>query len=84
MAASNLVSALEKLRERALIDDSELLRLLYRFLDEPVNVDEMLERGRKAGAPGISTPGSRQPANPLDASGDIKPSAAGEPNPLQP
>ena len=78
MAASNLVSALEKLRERALIDDSELLRMLYRFLDEPVNVEEMLERGRKAGPAVTGSDGVTLPGNPLDAGGDLKPSATGE------
>jgi hypothetical protein len=49
MATSNLVNSLVVLRDRQMIDDSEFLRLVYRFAGESINVDEMLERGKKAG-----------------------------------
>ena len=50
MAASNLVRNLEVLRDRGLIDDAEFLRLAYKFAGEPVEIDEMLRRGSRAGA----------------------------------
>ncbi len=48
MAAGNISPTLYTLRDRGLIDDAELLRLVYRFCGESVNVEEMLARGRKA------------------------------------
>jgi hypothetical protein len=50
MAAANLAPALYSLRDRALIDDAELLRLFYRFCGETVDAEEMLARGSKATA----------------------------------
>jgi hypothetical protein len=50
MAAGNISPTLYALRDRGLIDDAELLRLLYRFCGESVNVEEMLARGRQAAA----------------------------------
>jgi hypothetical protein len=49
MATSNLVNSLVVLRDRQMIDDSEFLRLVYRFASESVDVDAMLERGKAAG-----------------------------------
>jgi hypothetical protein len=50
VAASTAVSAFSSLRDRALIDDGELLRLAYRFAGEVVDVEAMLARGKRAGA----------------------------------
>ena len=74
MAASNISQALNELRDRALIDDAELLRLIYRFCGETVDVEEMLKRGRQAGERTPST-GSRsiaQPAKVDPLSGELK------------
>lgn len=74
MAASNISQALNDLRDRALIDDAELLRLTYRFCGENVDVEEMLKRGRQAGERTPST-GSRtvaQPAKVDPLSGELK------------
>jgi hypothetical protein len=49
LAGSNILAALTGLRDRGLIDDAELLRMVYRFTGEPVDVPEMLARGRAAG-----------------------------------
>lgn len=49
MAASNMLGVLSEVRNRGLIDDSEFLRLMYRFCGESVDVEEMLARGAKAG-----------------------------------
>jgi hypothetical protein len=71
MAVSNIVNSLAVLRDRQMIDDSEFLRLAYRFAGETVEVDELLAAGRKAGPPlGVkpdqpnvdqATPGKSQP-----------------------
>lgn len=69
LAATYMTNILTLLRDRALIDDAELLRLVYRFAGETANVEEMLERGRQAGLrPGGvgSRPGSGRGA-PLPA-----------------
>ncbi len=50
MAASNITPVLREARDRGLLDDAEFLRLLYRFCGESVDVEEMLARGRAAGA----------------------------------
>lgn len=51
LAAGNISSVLQTARDRALIDDGEYLRLLYRFCGESVDVPEMLARGKAAGFP---------------------------------
>lgn len=80
MAAANLISSLETLRDRSLIDDAEMLRLLYRFLDEPLDVAAMLTRGKaaeKTGGDGKSSR-ARLPKQPLGSAGELRPSLAGE------
>jgi hypothetical protein len=65
LAASNISSVLQNARDRALIDDSEYLRLLYRFSGESVDVPEMLARGKAAGFPLL--PGQGPAAKPNSA-----------------
>ena len=48
LAANNIFSAFSQARDRGLIDDAELLRLLYRFCGETMDVQEMLARGKTA------------------------------------
>lgn len=48
MAANNLLPTLQELRNRCLIDDSEMLRLAYRFCGESADIAELLARGRQA------------------------------------
>jgi hypothetical protein len=66
MAASNISSVLQDLRDRGLIDDAELLRLVYRFCGENQDVEEMLQRGKAAGerepAPGPGRRNTPQPS----------------------
>jgi len=89
LAATNIVNALGNVRNRGLIDDAELLRLVYRFAGEAVDVEEMLKRGKAAGP--VETPGQKkQPGGGGDyvpsvgsgslnpETGDLKPSASGE------
>jgi len=87
MAAANLAPALYSLRDRALMDDAELLRLFYRFCGETVDAEEMLARGVKAAVPAGAAatrhpstsfpcadlqPTRRQPVKLDPANGEIK------------
>ncbi len=45
-AANTVYSAFKELHAAGLIDDAELLRVVYRFAGEVVDVEEMLKRGR--------------------------------------
>ncbi len=44
MAANNISQVLTDLRDRGLIDDAELLRLVYRFCGETVDIEDLLNR----------------------------------------
>ena len=48
-AASTLFSVVSELRVANLIDDQELMRLVYRFAGETPNIEELLARGKAAG-----------------------------------
>ena len=48
LAANNILSAFSQARDRQLIDDAELLRLLYRFAGETMDIEDMLLRGKAA------------------------------------
>jgi hypothetical protein len=50
-AAGLMVTALTNLRDRQVIDDAELLRMMYKFSGEDIEVEAMLARGKKAGVP---------------------------------
>jgi hypothetical protein len=50
-AAGLMVSALTNLRDRQVIDDAELLRMIYKFAGEEISIEDMLKRGKKAGVP---------------------------------
>ncbi len=47
-AASFIANSFTNLRDRQIIDDAELLRLVYRFCGENVDVEAMLKRGAAA------------------------------------
>ena len=49
-AASEITRSMSSLRERGLIDDLELLRMVYRFAGEVVDLEELLRRGQAAPA----------------------------------
>ncbi len=49
MAGAHITGVLETLRDRNLIDNEELLRLVYRFIGEYVDAPEMLRRARAEG-----------------------------------
>lgn len=51
VAMSTASNALGALRDRAVIDDAEMLRMVYRFAGEVVDVEAILARGKKAGFP---------------------------------
>lgn len=50
-AAAQVAAAFGGLRDRQVIDDAELLRMIYKFAGELVDVPELLAAGRAAGAP---------------------------------
>jgi hypothetical protein len=63
-AAAAIAGTLLPLRDRQVIDDAELLRLVYKFAGEVADVPELLRRGRAAGAlhsplPDAGRPGHR-------------------------
>jgi len=51
VAMSTAVGALAQLRDRQVIDDAELLRMVYRFGGEVADTENLIARGRKEGAP---------------------------------
>ena len=82
LAATNIVAAMGKMRNRGLIDDAELLRLVYRFTGEMVDVEAMLERGEKAGPildPKFLEDNKTDVSLPINPeTGELSPKAAGE------
>ena len=46
-ASGTVIGAFAALRDRGLIDDTELLRIAYRFAGEVVDIEELLKRGAK-------------------------------------
>ncbi len=62
LAASSLVSAMGSLRDRGLIDDAEMLRMVYRFAGEACDVEELLQQGREA-QPSAGGGGKQPPAD---------------------
>ncbi len=63
MAASSVVSAMTELRDRGLIDDAEVLRMVYRFAGEACDVEDLLQQGREAGPPTGAGGGKRPPVS---------------------
>jgi hypothetical protein len=61
MAGAQVMGVLAQLRDRQLIDDAELLRLVYRFVGETAEINDLLARGRQAGPPVSAAPA--QPAS---------------------
>jgi hypothetical protein len=61
-AASVIVASMTTMRDRGLIDDYELLRIVYRFAGEVIDLEEVLKRGQAAPPPKV------QPKPPGEAS----------------
>jgi hypothetical protein len=82
-ASSMIVAAFQSLRDRGLIDDAELLRIVYRFSGEVVDVEDMLERGAKAPPPKIAgkeiEPEKNPPLNRPPGAGGQTPSVKVDP-----
>jgi hypothetical protein len=51
LAATNITNVAAKLRDRSLIDDQELMRLIYRFSGEIADIEDLLKKGEAAPAP---------------------------------
>lgn len=82
LAGVHALTVAKALRDGGLIDDLELLRIVYKFTGESGDLQELLKNGRQAAPPvGCGKPakqGARLPKNVLDEAGDLKPGAAGE------
>jgi hypothetical protein len=52
-AAGRIYDTFAALRDRAMVDDAELLRIIYRFSGEVIDVEDMLRRGKAAGLPSL-------------------------------
>lgn len=63
-ATASIANAFQALRDRQVIDDAELLRMVYKFAGELVDVQELLRRGRAAGAPARPPAGGDRPPAP--------------------
>ncbi|GAP09376.1 hypothetical protein BECAL_00519 [Bellilinea caldifistulae] len=48
LAGNHILAVVGQLRDRGLIDDRELLRVVYRFIGETAEVEELLEGGKAA------------------------------------
>jgi hypothetical protein len=82
LAGVHALTVAKALRDGRLIDDLELLRIVYKFAGESGDLQDLLKNGRQAAPPvGCGKPakqGARLPKNVLDEAGDLKPGAAGE------
>lgn len=87
-SAANIAVVAGLLRDRGLIDDEEMLRLIYAYASEVVDTDEMLARGKAAGvaqgapaaaasAPGAPAVGANLAPQP-DQVPDESPAGTGE------
>ena len=72
MAATQISAIFQDMRDRGLVDDRELLRMIYRYAGEPADVEGLLADG--AGAPqvaegfkGIEMERRSRPVSPADA-----------------
>jgi len=52
LAGSHIMATMAQLRDRGLIDDAELVRLVYRFIGERTEIEALLARGKADGTPG--------------------------------
>lgn len=60
MAATQISAIFQDMRDRGLVDDRELLRMVYRYAGEPADVDNLLAGGR--GAPPVAAGFKGMPA----------------------
>ncbi len=50
-AASTITAAFGVMRDRGMIDDTEYLRMVYRFAGEVADIDDLLQKGKQAPPP---------------------------------
>jgi hypothetical protein len=79
MAAGNIVTAFGQMRAQGLIDDAELVRMVYRFAGETADVQELLAAARKAAThKATSNPTGGHPRGAVDPfSGEPQPASNG-------
>ena len=75
MAANHISAVLTELRDRALIDDGEMLRVAYRFFGEVPDIAALLERGKEAASTG-SANGKKGSVNDKEGSADASTGSA--------
>src|SRR3989304_2809348 len=75
MAANHISAVLTELRDRALIDDGEMLRVAYRFFGEVPDTAALLERGKEAASTG-SANGKKGSVNDKEGSADASTGSA--------
>jgi hypothetical protein len=79
LAATNIISVVRSLRDRALIDDSEFMRIVYKFAGEAGDIEEILRHGKTAKEPVLqgevaaAAARSQQPKTDIDEDGELKP-----------
>jgi hypothetical protein len=82
MAAVQILGVAKSLRDRSMIDDSEFIRLVYKFGGENGDLEELLQHGAAAPPPTlygeIEKAAAVAPTSDLNDEGDLKPGAAGE------
>jgi len=82
VAMTSSISALADLRDRCVIDDAELLRMVYRFAGEVVDVEALLERGRAAGKRLTSNPSGLLPGEEPEDKPEEKDGSSVKPPPI--
>jgi len=82
IATSTMTSALVNLYDRGLIDEREMLRMVYRFAGEVVDVEEVIQKGKKVSPKVVETRGrkkgipNRKPIKVDTETGELKGSVA--------
>lgn len=77
VSAATIAGAMKDLRDRGLIDDAELLRIVYKFAGEVVDVEDLLHAGQRAPSRRPGETGTPSPSRPAGVkvdpiSGEIK------------
>ncbi|HEX9005840.1 MAG TPA: hypothetical protein VF889_01005 [Bacteroidota bacterium] len=78
VAAATIVGAFTEMRDRGLIDDAELLRVVYKFAGEVGDVEELLKRGSSAPNVSEKNPNDHKAPGP-NGKGPTKPGQPGKP-----
>jgi hypothetical protein len=72
ISASTAVAAFNTLHDKSLIDDSELLRMVYKFAGEAVNIEELLAKAPRKKPVAEPTEPDKRTATPTPDRSDVK------------